>query len=142
MGHYGERFQRNGKLFKFVCVQLTQHVDTKKLTTQKINRTQVLHISTQNGALICISFVCYFTILSVSRLYSMGNRIVNEYGLGAGMESFRGNQSTRRLPAPKPLCPPWIPHDLICNQTWVSCYIKGHFVLGSKYITYSLVFRL
>jgi hypothetical protein len=31
-----------------------------------------------------------------------------------GMRIARGNQSTRRKPAPVPLCPPQIPHDL----TW------------------------
>jgi hypothetical protein len=28
-----------------------------------------------------------------------------------GMKIGRGNQSTRRKPAPAPLCPPQIPHD-------------------------------
>jgi hypothetical protein len=28
-----------------------------------------------------------------------------------GMKMGRGNQSTRRKPAPAPLCPPEIPHD-------------------------------
>jgi hypothetical protein len=33
-----------------------------------------------------------------------------------GMKIGKGNRSTRRKPAPAPLCPPQIPHD----QTWVS----------------------
>lgn len=105
-------FQRNQNLFKCLCVQLTQHVDTKKLNP-KINRTYVLHISTQNG--VCILLVCYLTILSASRLYSVGNRT------GAGMRSYMRNQSTQKLPATEPFCPPWISHDLNCNQTWASC---------------------
>jgi hypothetical protein len=38
-------------------------------------------------------------------------------GCGAvgGMRIGRGNRSTRRKPAPVPLCPPQIPHDM----TWV-----------------------
>jgi hypothetical protein len=28
-----------------------------------------------------------------------------------GMKIVRGNRSTRRKPAPAPLCPPQIPHD-------------------------------
>jgi hypothetical protein len=32
-----------------------------------------------------------------------------------GMKTGRGNRSTRRKPAPAPLCPPQIPLD----QTWV-----------------------
>jgi hypothetical protein len=37
-----------------------------------------------------------------------------EYREVGGMRIGRGNQSTRRKPAPVPLCPPQIPHDL----TW------------------------
>jgi hypothetical protein len=29
----------------------------------------------------------------------------------------RGNRSTRRKPAPVPLCPPQIPHDLTWDRT-------------------------
>jgi hypothetical protein len=35
-----------------------------------------------------------------------------DYGAIGGMEIGRGNRSTRRKPAPAPLCPPQIPHDL------------------------------
>jgi hypothetical protein len=38
----------------------------------------------------------------------------DECGAVGGMNIGRGNQSTRRKPAPMPLCPPQIPHD----QTW------------------------
>jgi hypothetical protein len=42
--------------------------------------------------------------------------MIDEDDCGAigGMKIGRGNQSTRRKPAPAPLCPPQIPHD----QTW------------------------
>jgi hypothetical protein len=32
-------------------------------------------------------------------------------GAGGGMNIGRGNRSTRKKPAPAPLCPPQIPHD-------------------------------
>jgi hypothetical protein len=33
------------------------------------------------------------------------------------MRLGRGNQSTQRKPAPVPLCPPQIPHDLTWTQS-------------------------
>jgi hypothetical protein len=36
----------------------------------------------------------------------------DECGAVGGMRIGRGNRSTRRKPAPVPLCPPQIPHDL------------------------------
>jgi hypothetical protein len=38
--------------------------------------------------------------------------IDDECGTVGGMKIGRGNQSTGRKPAPVPLCPPQIPHDL------------------------------
>jgi hypothetical protein len=38
----------------------------------------------------------------------------DDYGAVDGMRIGRGNPSTRRKPAPLPLCPPQTPHDL----TW------------------------
>jgi hypothetical protein len=44
-------------------------------------------------------------------------RMIDDGGCGAigGMRIGRGNRSTRRKPAPVPLCPPQIPHDLTSN---------------------------
>jgi hypothetical protein len=39
----------------------------------------------------------------------------DDYGAIGGMSIGRGNRSTRRKPAPMPLCPPQIPHDLGSN---------------------------
>jgi hypothetical protein len=39
------------------------------------------------------------------------------FGAIGGMKIGRGNRSTRRKPAPAPLCPPQIPHDQIRAQT-------------------------
>jgi hypothetical protein len=41
----------------------------------------------------------------------------DEYGAFGGMRIGRGNWSTRRKPAPVPLCPPQMPHDLIWVRT-------------------------
>jgi hypothetical protein len=45
-------------------------------------------------------------------------QMIDEGDCGAigGMKIGRGNRSTRRKPAPVPLCPPQIPHD----QTWAA----------------------
>jgi hypothetical protein len=44
----------------------------------------------------------------------------DECGAVGGMKIDRGNWSTRRKPAPVTLCPPQIPHDLTCVQTWAT----------------------
>jgi hypothetical protein len=43
--------------------------------------------------------------------------IDGDYGAVGGMRIGRGNRSTRRKPAPVPLCPPQIPHDLTWDRT-------------------------
>jgi hypothetical protein len=43
-----------------------------------------------------------------------------KYGAAGGMKFGWGNRSTRRKPAPVPLCTPQIPHNL----TWVSNPIR------------------
>jgi hypothetical protein len=44
---------------------------------------------------------------------------IDDYECGAvgGMRTGRANRSTRRKPAPVPLCPPQIPHDLTWART-------------------------
>jgi hypothetical protein len=41
----------------------------------------------------------------------------DDYGAVGGMRIGRGNRSTRKKPAPVPLCPPQIPHDQTWDQT-------------------------
>jgi hypothetical protein len=41
----------------------------------------------------------------------------DDYGAIGGMRIGRGNRSTRRKPAPVPLFPPQIPHDLTWDRT-------------------------
>jgi hypothetical protein len=62
-------------------------------------------------------------ILSVVRLSPLGSvattgllyqpQMIDDGDCGAvgGMKIGRGNGSTRRKPAPEPLCPPQIPHE-------------------------------
>jgi hypothetical protein len=54
------------------------------------------------------------TSATVCLLYQPRMIDVDDYGAVGGMRIGRGNRRTRRKPAPVPLCPPQIPHDL----TW------------------------
>jgi hypothetical protein len=48
-------------------------------------------------------------------------RMMDDPECGAvGGTLARGNRSTRRIPAPVPLCPPQIPHDLARAKTWAA----------------------
>jgi hypothetical protein len=51
-----------------------------------------------------------------------------ECGTVSGIRIGRGNRSTRRKPAPVPLCPPQIPHDLTLART-------GAAAVGSRWLT-------
>jgi hypothetical protein len=57
------------------------------------------------------------TSATVGLLYQP--RMINDddYGAVGGMRIGRGNRSTGRKPAPVPLCPPQIPHDLTWDRT-------------------------
>jgi hypothetical protein len=54
------------------------------------------------------------TSATVGLLYQPRMIDDDDYGAVGGMRIGRGNRNTRREPAPVPLCPPQIPHDL----TW------------------------
>jgi hypothetical protein len=75
-------------------------------------------------------FSChFFIILSGVRLSPLGTvattdllyqpQMIDDGDCGAisGMKTGRGNRSTRRTPAPMPLCPPQISHDLFRART-------------------------
>jgi hypothetical protein len=74
----------------------------------------------------------YFSIISVVRLSPLGTaanvgllyqpQMIDDGDCGAigGMKISRGNRSTRRKPAPVPLRPPQIPHDLTLTRTWAA----------------------
>jgi hypothetical protein len=55
------------------------------------------------------------TAATVGLLYQ--SRMIDDYGAVGGIRIGRGNRSTRRKPAPVPLCPPQILHDLTWNRT-------------------------
>jgi hypothetical protein len=67
--------------------------------------------------------MAYSSILSGARLSPLGTAATSgllyqpqmigegDCGTTGGMKIGRGNRSTRRKPAPAPLCPPQIPHD-------------------------------
>jgi hypothetical protein len=46
-------------------------------------------------------------------------------GETGGMKIDRGNRSTRRKPAPAPLCPPQIPHDYFYYYYYLVCVAIG-----------------
>jgi hypothetical protein len=52
------------------------------------------------------------TSATVGLLYQPRMFDDDDYGAVGGMRIRRGNRSTRRKPAPVPLCPPQIPHNL------------------------------
>jgi hypothetical protein len=53
---------------------------------------------------LLLFLVRYLTTLSVSRLHSIADRMINEYGGAGGMRIGMRNESTRRKPAPVQLC--------------------------------------
>jgi hypothetical protein len=57
------------------------------------------------------------TSASVVLLYQPRMIDNDDYGAVGGMRISRGNRSTQRKPAPVPLCPPQIPHDLTWDRT-------------------------
>jgi hypothetical protein len=56
--------------------------------------------------------LCSLTTLTMSRLHSIDDGIINECAAVGGMRIGSGNQSTRRKPAQVPLYRPQISHDL------------------------------
>jgi hypothetical protein len=61
--------------------------------------------------------VCYLTTLSVSRLYSVDDGMIDEHGAAGGMRTGKGNWSTWRKSVPVPLHSPKILHDLTLDRT-------------------------
>jgi hypothetical protein len=52
----------------------------------------------------------------------------DECGAVSGIRTGRGNRNIRRKPAPVPLCPPQIPHDLTWSRTRAAA-------VGSRWLT-------
>jgi hypothetical protein len=57
------------------------------------------------------------TSATVDLLYQPGMIDDDDCAAVGRMRTGRGNRSTRRKPAPMPLCPPQIPHDLTWDRT-------------------------
>jgi hypothetical protein len=70
-------------------------------------------------ALAVVTF-CYLTMLLISRLYSVDNRMISEYGTARGMRIGWGDQTYGRKPAPVPLGTPQIPHTLKWDGGWAA----------------------
>jgi hypothetical protein len=58
-----------------------------------------------------LSKVCYLTMLSVSRLYSVDDKMINEYEAVDGTGIGRRKLNTWRKSAPLPFCPEWEADD-------------------------------
>jgi hypothetical protein len=61
--------------------------------------------------------VDYLTMLLVSKLCSIADRIINECGEVDGMRIGRGNRKIREKTSLMPLFPPQISHDLSWDRT-------------------------
>jgi hypothetical protein len=68
------------------------------------------------------------TSATVGLLYQPPMIDDDDYRAVGGMRIGRGNRSTRKKPAPVPLCPPQIPHDLTWDRTRAA-------VVGSQRLT-------
>jgi hypothetical protein len=58
------------------------------------------------------------------RLYSVDDKMINEYGAIGGMRIDKGDWNMCSKPAPLPRCPPHIPHDLAYNLIWAAA-VRG-----------------
>jgi hypothetical protein len=65
-----------------------------------------------------IHFVC---LPLIGLLYQP--RVIDEYGAFSGMRTGRGSRNTQRKPAPVPLCPPQISHDMTWD--WIRAAVVG-----------------
>jgi hypothetical protein len=63
--------------------------------------------------------------------------IYDECGVVGGMRTGRGNRSTRRKPAPVPLRPPKIPHELTWARSGnlaINIVSHGTAIINGKYV--------
>jgi hypothetical protein len=80
-------------------------------------------VNLQISSLSCVFFFLVslggvrLTESTVGLLYKPRMIDDDDYGVVGGMRIGRGNRSTRRKPAPVPLCAPQIPHDLTWDRT-------------------------
>jgi hypothetical protein len=97
--------------------------EKSKMTPKFINRFLITKCFCTAVDCMVFSFFFFFISLGGVRLSPLGTSatvgllyqprmIDDDYGAVGGMRIGRGNRSTQRKPAPVPLCPPQIPHDL------------------------------
>jgi hypothetical protein len=66
--------------------------------------------------------------MTILRLYSVNDGIIDECEAVGGMRIGKEHQSAWRKSAPVPLCPPQISHYINWDQTWAT-------TLGSRQLT-------
>jgi hypothetical protein len=109
---------------------LLQTTDYQKLTYNVKIVTSLMNWKiTDIFGILCggsnFMFVCHLRMLSALRLYSVHDKMINEYGAVGEMRIGKGYWNMCRKPAPLPLCPPHIPHDLAYNLIWAAAVRGG-----------------
>jgi hypothetical protein len=72
----------------------------------------------------------------IGLLYQLRMTDDDECGAVGGMRIVRGNRSTRTKPAPVPLRPPEIPHDLSCVRTRAAAVRRRRLTARPKVVSY------
>jgi hypothetical protein len=75
------------------------------------------NIYTNSYSLDGVRLIPLGTSATVGLFYQLRMSDDDDYGAVGGMRIGRGNRSTRGKPAPVPLCPPQILHDLTWDRT-------------------------
>jgi hypothetical protein len=79
--------------------------------------------------MLMVGLVCYLTATYIYEyIYSVDDRVINEYGAVGRTRIGSGNRSTWRKPAPVPLSLKRIPHDFTWDRTQVA-------TVGSRRLT-------
>jgi hypothetical protein len=120
-----------------ICVKFSLHI---KVSNSAISKFQSYGIFKSNLLIYVYTRVVFFLVsLGGVRLSPLGTSatvgllyqprmIDDDYGAVGGMRIGRGNRSTCKKPAPVPLCPPQIPHDLTWDRTRAAA-------VGSQWLT-------
>jgi hypothetical protein len=77
-------------------------------------------VSTFSHRSMVYSLLSHLTTLLLTRLYSINDTMINEYGAVAVMETARSNGSAQRKPSPISFCPSQIPQDLTPDRIWAA----------------------
>lgn len=77
------------------------------------------------------SLVSYLTLLSLTRLYSVNDMVINEYGAVSVTETGRSNGSTQRKPVLISFYPSQISQDLSPDRIWAAMMGKTDYNLST-----------